>query len=133
MLLRGRKATEASAWKSAWVSSSTESENRFTRGGRRQFSIALEIQEGTFQSAPLDVWLRTLLAKLNKELAANEARVTHDKLPRIPGNPDRLMQVFENLVRNAVHYRSQAPPLIHITAARRAQSGSLPFAITAGE
>lgn len=89
--------------------------------GLASYSLALQIERGEFQSTRMDVLLRAVLAKLDKELREGGANVSYGHLPRIPGNPDRLMQVFENLVRNAVHYRSQAPPLIHITAARRAQ------------
>jgi signal transduction histidine kinase len=88
--------------------------------GLASYSIGLQIQRGSFQSTPINVLLRTVLAKLDRELRANEASVTYDQLPRVPGDPDRLMEVFENLLRNALHHRGALPPLIHITAERRA-------------
>jgi signal transduction histidine kinase len=39
----------------------------------------------------------------------------------VSGDPDRLMEVFENLLHNALYYRGPAPPLIHIAAERRAE------------
>ena len=65
--------------------------------------------------------LRTVLARLDKELRSNDAKVSYDKLPRVSGDPDRLMQVFENLLRNALHHRGEAPPRIHITAEKQAE------------
>jgi len=87
--------------------------------GIASYSIALQIQEGSFQLIPVDVLLRTVLAKLDQELRANAASVTYDKLPRVSGNPDLLMEVFANLLRNALCHRGSAPPLIRITAERR--------------
>jgi len=85
------------------------------------YSIALQIQKGMFQATPMDVLLRTVLAKLGKELRANEATVTYGTLPCVSGDPDRLMEVFENLIHNALRHRGPAPPLVHITAERRAE------------
>jgi signal transduction histidine kinase len=69
----------------------------------------------------MDVILRTVLAKLDKELRADQATVTYGTLPRVSGDPDRLMEVFENLLHNALRHRGPNPPLIHITAEKRAE------------
>jgi signal transduction histidine kinase len=89
--------------------------------GLASYSIGLQIQRGLFQPTPMNVLLRTVLAKLDRELRSNDARVTYDELPRISGDPDRLMEVFENLLRNALHHRGPLAPLIHITAEKRGQ------------
>lgn len=89
--------------------------------GIASYSIALQIQTGLFHAAPMDVLLRTVLAKQDKELRANDATVTYGTLPRVSGDPDRLMEVFENLLRNAVRHRGPAPPLIQIAAEKRAE------------
>ena len=91
--------------------------------GIASYAIALGIQKGLFQPAPLDVLLRTVLAKLATDLRANGngASVACDKLPRVSGDPDRLMEVFENLLRNSLRYRGPAAPVIQITAERRAE------------
>ena len=68
----------------------------------------------------MEVILRAVLAKLDKEIRGHDAAVSYDKLPRVPGDPDRLSQVFENLLRNALRHRGQAPPRIHITAEKQA-------------
>jgi signal transduction histidine kinase len=89
--------------------------------GISSYSIALQIRKESFQPAPLDVLLRAVLAKLDKELRANDASVTKDKLPRVSGVPDRLMEVFENLLHNALRHRGQVPPQIRIAVERRAE------------
>jgi signal transduction histidine kinase len=88
--------------------------------GIASYAIALQIRKELFQPAPMDVLLRTVLAMLDKELRANDASVTNEKLPRVAGDPDRLMEVFENLLHNALRYRGPAPPQIQITVERRA-------------
>lgn len=88
--------------------------------GIASYAIALQIRKELFQPAPMDVLFRTVLAKLNKELRATDARVTNDKLPRVSGDPDRLMEVLENLLHNALRHRGAGPPQIQVTVERRA-------------
>ena len=87
--------------------------------GIASYSIALQMRQEMFQPAPLDVLLRAVLAKLGTELRANDASVTNDKLPRVSGDPDRLMEVFENLLLNALRHRDTAAPQIQITVEKR--------------
>ncbi|HUE24905.1 MAG TPA: ATP-binding protein [Bryobacteraceae bacterium] len=87
--------------------------------GISSYSVALQIRKESFQPAPLDVLLRTVLAKLGPELRALDATVTNDKLPRVCGAPDRLMEVFENLLMNALRHRGSLAPHIQITVERR--------------
>lgn len=44
------------------------------------------------------------------------AVVTVDRMPVVQGNRNRLMRLFQNLIDNAVRYRSQRPPEIHVGA-----------------
>jgi two-component system, chemotaxis family, sensor kinase Cph1 len=78
--------------------------------GIASYSIAQQIRRESFQPAPMDVLFRAVLAKLDKELRANGASVANDKLPRVSGDPDRLMEVLENLIRNALRHRNAGPP-----------------------
>ena len=84
--------------------------------GLSNYSIALRIEENSFRSVPAGLLLRTALAKLGKELSEHGAEVIYNDLPRVHGDPDRLSQVFENLLTNAVRHRGSAAPRIHIVA-----------------
>jgi light-regulated signal transduction histidine kinase (bacteriophytochrome) len=44
--------------------------------------------------------------------------VTHDSLPPIKTDDRQLAQVFQNLVGNAIKYRSAGVPRVHVSAAR---------------
>jgi signal transduction histidine kinase len=78
------------------------------------YSLALRIVPESFVLTPLGVMLRTVLAKMSKVLTNSEAEVTYTELPRVSGDPDRLMQLFENLLLNSL--RGQVSPQIQIAA-----------------
>jgi two-component system, chemotaxis family, sensor kinase Cph1 len=89
--------------------------------GLATYSVALETDEASFQSVRTDVLLRSVLMKLGQELRDAGAEVVCGELPAVNGNPDRLMRVFENLLRNALGNRGEAAPRIHIGASRQGE------------
>jgi signal transduction histidine kinase len=81
------------------------------------YSVALATDTALFQTARMDILLRSVLKKLEPEVRACNAEVTYGTLPALNGNPDRLMQVFEHLIRNAIVHRADgAQPRITIDA-----------------
>ena len=89
--------------------------------GLAGYSVALQTNPASFQSAPMGVLLRSVLAKLSQNLRDCGAEVAYDDLPTVMGNPDRLMQLLENLLRNTLVHRGQTAPHIHISAVRQAE------------
>jgi len=55
-------------------------------------------------------------ATANLEIAIEEghAVVTHDRLPTVLGDESQLIQLFQNLLGNAIKFRSDATPRIHV-------------------
>jgi PAS domain S-box-containing protein len=47
------------------------------------------------------------------------AVVTHNALPTVRGDQDQLVQLFQNLLGNAIKYRGDAPPRINVSAAKQ--------------
>src|SRR5205814_8628502 len=47
------------------------------------------------------------------------ATVTHDPLPTIQADGVLIRQLFQNLIENAIKYRRQEPPRIHLSAQRQ--------------
>ena len=84
--------------------------------GLVSYAIALEIDGAEFQMTALDIVLRSVLAKLDKELRTKDATVTYKGLPSVRADPDRLIQVFESLLRNALQFRGAESPKVHIAA-----------------
>ena len=62
-------------------------------------------------------------AVLNLQGAIDEsgARVTHDPLPIIRADRRQMIQLFQNLVGNAIKYRRDPIPEVHISAAQHGQ------------
>jgi chemotaxis family two-component system sensor kinase Cph1 len=51
--------------------------------------------------------------------------ITHDALPEVQGNFTALAHLFQNLIENAIKYRAQEVPRIHIGADRKEDSWEL--------
>jgi len=58
---------------------------------------------------------------MNLEVAIDEsgAVVTHDPLPTVMADGSQLAQVFQNLIGNAIKYKGDEPPRIHIAVEQR--------------
>jgi PAS domain S-box-containing protein len=62
--------------------------------------------------------LKDALANLRATIDESGAVVTHDALPAITTDDTQLAQIFQNLVGNAIKYRSAKAPLVHVYAAK---------------
>jgi light-regulated signal transduction histidine kinase (bacteriophytochrome) len=60
--------------------------------------------------------LARALGNLNGSIEENKAVVTHDPLPAIMGDQTHVERLFQNLIGNALKYRRQEAPRIHIAA-----------------
>jgi signal transduction histidine kinase len=67
---------------------------------------------------PFDLSNALQWAKLNLDSQIRElkATVSHGTLPEVIANESQIVQVFQNLLSNALKYRSDLPPLIHVSA-----------------
>ena len=63
--------------------------------------------------------LRKALLNLQASIDQNQAVVTFNGLPTVQAHEVRLVQLLQNLVGNAIKYRSSEPPKIHVDAERR--------------
>jgi PAS domain S-box-containing protein len=60
--------------------------------------------------------LKDALTNLRATIEESRAVVTHDSLPAITTDGTQLAQVFQNLVGNAIKYRSAEAPHVHVSA-----------------
>jgi PAS domain S-box-containing protein len=65
-----------------------------------------------------EVLLNQALANLKMSIEDSHGRVTYDPLPTLIADSTQLMQLFQNLIENALKFRSDAAPLIHVSARR---------------
>jgi PAS domain S-box-containing protein len=56
---------------------------------------------------------------LQTSLQEAEAEVTSDPLPTVTADPVQIGQVLQNLVGNAIKFRGQAPPRVHVGVERK--------------
>ncbi len=52
------------------------------------------------------------------EIEASGAEITSSELPRVLADRTQLAQVFQNLIGNALKYRADRPPRVHVSARR---------------
>lgn len=64
--------------------------------------------------------LRRTLDNLKVTIKEADAVVTHDSLPTLMATGSLLGQVFQNLISNAIKFRSEKPPCIHISVRQKA-------------
>ncbi|MGC1616536.1 MAG: PAS domain S-box protein, partial [Candidatus Acidiferrum sp.] len=62
--------------------------------------------------------LQQALINLRGAIAESGALVTHDRLPQVLADEMQLVQLFQNLVGNAIKYQNRGIPKVHISAAR---------------
>jgi len=61
------------------------------------------------------------LNNLSVAITDSGAVITHDTLPQIQADPLQFMQLFQNLIGNAIKFRSQEPPKIHIGVEKKGE------------
>ncbi len=79
-------------------------------------------------SVNCEVGLRAALMNLEAAIQENEAQVLSGPLPILQADEGQMIQLFQNLVGNAIKYRSEEAPRIEITAEHL--EGFWQFAVT---
>jgi light-regulated signal transduction histidine kinase (bacteriophytochrome) len=69
-----------------------------------------------FEEYDCNQLLAQALANLEVAVKTADAVVTHDPLPTVTADGTQLMQIFQNLIGNAVKFKGNKRPQIHVTA-----------------
>ena len=69
---------------------------------------------GHFALANLNDTLAEALRNLQTSIESSGAKVTHDPLPTLSVDATQMIQLFQNLIGNAIKFRSEQPPEIHV-------------------
>ncbi|MEC4817645.1 MAG: ATP-binding protein [Scytonema sp. PMC 1069.18] len=78
----------------------------------------VDVQGIEFQITDVETALERALANLRKRISETGAVITHDDLPTVMADGTQLMQLFQNLIGNAIKFRSDVTPEIHVGATR---------------
>lgn len=80
---------------------------RYSRVGR---------QAQTFAPCDCSRVFDVVVRGLEGAIANSGAIITHSELPIIRADETQMVQLFQNLISNAIKYRSEQPPVIHLAA-----------------
>jgi len=69
-----------------------------------------------FEPVNCDAILERVLVSLKLAIEESGAVVGHDPLPTVVGDDMQLGQLFQNLLANAIKFRGESPPVIHVSA-----------------
>ncbi len=69
-----------------------------------------------FKATDLGNVLDGVLANLQVAIAESEAIITHDPLPVVRADAAQMAQLMQNLIGNAIKFRGDEPPAIHVGA-----------------
>ncbi len=68
-----------------------------------------------FASTDCEVVVAETLRGLQPAIEESAATVTHDPLPPVMGDESQLLQLFQNLIGNAIKYRDSKPPVVQVS------------------
>jgi PAS domain S-box-containing protein len=71
-----------------------------------------------FTAVDCEALLARVLGDLQLAIKDSAAEATHDALPTVHGDAGQLSLVFQNLIGNALKFRGEAAPRIHVSARR---------------
>ena len=72
--------------------------------------------EGPAETVDFNAVINKVLLNLQASMDQSGAAITWDQLPAVHAHEIRLVQLLQNLVSNAIKYRSDDPPRIHLSA-----------------
>ena len=72
-----------------------------------------------FKPAALEASLRRAIVNLRAAIEESGAAITYDALPVVEADDTQLAQLFQNLIGNALKFRSASVPRIHVSCIPR--------------
>jgi hypothetical protein len=69
-----------------------------------------------FERTDCEAVFERAIANLKTAIEESGAVMTHDALPAVMADDAQLGRLFQNLIENAIKFRNEAPPRIHVSA-----------------
>jgi len=69
-----------------------------------------------FEMKECEVILKKSLDNLMKAVDDSSAKISHDPLPSVLVDDGQIVRLFQNLINNAIKFRGNDPPQIHVSA-----------------
>ncbi|MHA1728761.1 MAG: sensor histidine kinase [Promethearchaeota archaeon] len=83
----------------------------------------VDVDRVQFKPTDLNDILEIVLSNLKITIEQSGAEIVHDKLPTIMGDSSLLIQLFQNLIGNAIKFIQNKIPKIHIGVKKKEKSG----------
>lgn len=80
-----------------------------------------------FEPTDCNKVMQTALANLGVAIVESGAQITHDDLPTVMGDSSQLVQLFQNLIGNAIKFRGTEPMRVRVGA--EADDGHWQFSV----
>ena len=81
--------------------------------------LAVDNKEMSLEETDLDALLAQVLADIDMLVQENTAVITHDPLPQLEADPSQLRTLLQNLISNALKFRGEEPPQVHVGVERQ--------------
>lgn len=72
-------------------------------------------RESNFVKTDLNDTLEIVKFNLQQEIAENQAQIEIKQLPELTINKSAVSQLFQNLIGNAIKFKGEQPPIIHVS------------------
>jgi two-component system, sensor histidine kinase and response regulator len=69
-----------------------------------------------FEPVDCNKVFETVLANLRIAIQESGAQITRSPLPKVMGDPMQLLQLFQNLIGNAMKFKRESPVCVHVSA-----------------
>ena len=74
---------------------------------------------GAFQPTDCTAVLEQAIANLQAAIEESEAMISHDPLPTVMADAAQLLQLLQNLISNAIKFRGEDSPRVHVSAEQK--------------
>src|SRR5262249_42845113 len=85
-------------------------------GALQQYIYVSESGYQELVNVDCNLSVQSAVVTLQSAIQESKAKIERQKLPMIPSIDILMVQVFQNLIANAIKYRSEGTPLIHISS-----------------
>ena len=72
-----------------------------------------------FRRTPMEKVFERASANLRAAIEEGGVELTHDPLPEVEGDESQLVQLMQNLIGNAIKFRAEAEPRIHVSCSEK--------------